>query len=162
MHTVIVCNSLYGNTQQIADAIADEMQAAGPVDMINVHPEAAELKLPEKIDLLLVGGPTQVHGIAKTLKESLAGLPGQALDGVAAAAFDTRLRGWAVFTGAASSGIARRLKQHGAHMLVPPQSFLVMGGEGPLVDGEVERARDWAHAILVAVGQSTPSRVAAV
>jgi hypothetical protein len=50
-----------------------------------------------------------------------------------------------LLTGAASEGIARRLTELGARMLLPPESFIVAGGEGPLVEGELERAVRWVR-----------------
>jgi hypothetical protein len=63
-------------------------------------------------------------------------------DGRRAAAFDTRAHGNVVFTGAASRGIARRLRRHG-YDVIDTASFLVADTEGPLVEGELDRARAW-------------------
>jgi hypothetical protein len=59
-----------------------------------------------------------------------------------AAAFDTRLDKSAVVTGSAARGIARRLRHHG-YDVIDTRSFLVIESEGPLEDGELERARAW-------------------
>ena len=56
-------------------------------------------------------------------------------------------------TGAASVGIGKRLEQKGAQLVLEPESFLVEGAEGPLVEGELERARAWARDVL---GMLTP------
>ena len=45
-------------------------------------------------------------------------------------------------TGAASHAIAKRLRHHG-YTVIDSSSFLVTGNEGPLKDGELERARLW-------------------
>jgi hypothetical protein len=45
-------------------------------------------------------------------------------------------------TGAAARGIARRLRRRG-YQVVGDESFLVEDAEGPLADGELERARAW-------------------
>jgi flavodoxin len=150
MHSVVVVDSEFGNTYELAEVVAAELGAAGPVDVINVRAPASEAGLPADIDLFVVGGPTQVHGVSQSLKHYLDALPPRFLTEVASASFDTRLRGWPVVTGAAAGGIARRLKKLGAHAVVPPESFLVMGKEGPLVDGELERSRAWAKEILAA------------
>jgi flavodoxin len=151
MHTVVVVDSEFGNTSELAEIIAAELGAAGPVELINVRAPASRGQLPIDIDLFVVGGPTQVHSVSAPLRQYLDGLPPKSLTEVASASFDTRLRGWPVLTGAAAGGIARRLKKLGAHAVVPPESFLVMGKEGPLVDGELERARTWAKEVLWAV-----------
>jgi hypothetical protein len=69
--------------------------------------------------------------------------------GTAAAAFDTRADKSPWLTGAASRGIAKRLRRRGYEVL-STESFLVEDSEGPLVEGELERARAW--------GADLPSR----
>src|SRR5205807_6759079 len=86
----------------------------------------------------------QVHGVSRTLGAQLDTITGHRLDGLPAAAFDTRGRGPRFLTGAASVGIAKRLEQKGAQLVLEPETFLVEGAEGPLVEGELERARAWA------------------
>jgi hypothetical protein len=62
--------------------------------------------------------------------------------GVCAAAFDTRMGGRRALTGSASHGIARRLHRRG-YEVISTDSFVVKRSEGPLADGELERARAW-------------------
>ena len=51
--------------------------------------------------------------------------------------------------GYAATSIANRLKKNGGNLRVPPEGFLVTGEEGPLKEGELERAADWAKTILI-------------
>ena len=41
MHTVIVFDSDYGNTREIAEAIATDLRTAGPVDITKVRTRGA-------------------------------------------------------------------------------------------------------------------------
>ena len=50
-------------------------------------------------------------------------------------------------TGSAAKGIAKRLRHHGFEPVAEPESFFVHGTEGPLKDGELERAAAWARAL---------------
>ena len=59
-----------------------------------------------------------------------------------AAAFDTRVKGRAVFARRASKALARELAQHGMSVIVPPASFLVEE-TGQLVVNETRRAEAW-------------------
>jgi flavodoxin len=154
MHTVVVVDSEFGNTFQLAEIIAAELGAGGPVELINVRAPTGRDPLPADIDLFVVGGPTQMHRVSVPLSQYLDGLPPRFLTQVASASFDTRLRGWPVLTGAAAGGISRRLKKLGANAVVPPESFLVMGKEGPLAEGELERARMWAKEVLLRLGSA--------
>ena len=84
------------------------------------------------------------------------------VDGLPAAAFDTRADGHEWFTGAASRGIARRLRHHG-YDVIDTASFLVADTEGPLLEGELDRARAWGAQLAGLLAQtggspsSTPS-----
>jgi flavodoxin len=149
MHTLIIFDSEYGNTGEVADAIAEAFQAAGPVEVTAVHTSPA-VNFPNDLDMLIVGGPTQMHGLSAPMRAFLQQLPAESLAGVSAAAFDTRAHGWQLVTGAASGGIATQLKKHGARLVVPPESFVVTAKEGPLMDGELARARTWAAQVLAA------------
>ena len=143
----VIYDSKFGNTERIAHAIAE---AFGPETHISMVGEASQID--PGVSLLVVGGPTQTHGTSPAMAEFLGRLP--SLDGVVVAAFDTRLTWPRLLSGAASDGIAKALTKHGGHLVAPPESFLVSGGEGPLVDGELDRALAWAkglaHGLMVA------------
>jgi hypothetical protein len=161
MDAIVVYESVYGNTRAIAEAIAEGL---GSVPVLSVH-EAAEQR--GTVDLLVVGGPTHMHGLSTTRSRRLAAegvhedgaghvepgateepglrtwlrdLPPSAAHCVAA--FDTRLDRSAWVTGVAARGIARRLRRHGLDV-VATESFLVENAEGPLEAGELDRARAW-------------------
>jgi flavodoxin len=143
MNAVVAYDSKFGNTEELAKAIAQRLAATRLVSTA----EAGTFDL-AGVDLLVVGGPTQVHGVSPALRELLDRLPDDALQGVSAAAFDTRFDAARLLTGSAAMGIARRLKSKGARLLVRPESFFVTTDKGPLAEGEVARARTWAAALL--------------
>ena len=77
------------------------------------------------------------------------------------AAFDTRINARSVFTGRASRGIRRLLKQHGYHVIAAPESFLVTS-RNALLAGETARARRWGAALgVIASDVKHPARVRA-
>jgi hypothetical protein len=173
MRAVVVYESVYGNTHQIAEAVAQGLEDAGEVALHQVS-EAG----PEAIagaDLVVVGGPTHMHGMTSSLSRKLAAQEatnkGEELDpsvegpglrawfdglpkvkGVGGAAFDTRGSGPALLTGSAAKGIARRLRRHGYKLVAEPESFVVTDSEGPLEEGELERARAWGASLAAASG----------
>lgn len=145
MNALVVYDSQYGNTERVARAIASQLGSLGAVRLVAVAADAGSDLA--GVDLLVVGGPTQGHGARPPLRAWVESLPGAALRGVAAAAFDTRLR-WPVFlSGSTARTVAKQLQRGGARLVVPPESFLVAGREGPLVAGEVERASSWAKTL---------------
>jgi hypothetical protein len=171
MRALVVYESMYGNTHAVAINIAAGLSARNEVTLVPVARATRELVA--AADLIVVGGPTHIHGMSsaasrKKAAESAgkqgsgltmdpdadsAGLHGW-LDGLStgdamAAAFDTKLRGFSALTGRASLGIGRLLKRHGYRLVVPPESFLVTAAN-TLLDGEATRARSWGAVIGVA------------
>ena len=164
MHAVVVYESMYGNTRLVAEAIGIGLGTKYQVDAVPV--DKAERRLLERADLIVVGGPTHVHGMSRpSTRESAvadAARPdsGLTLDPDAegpglrewfdslpalharAAAFDTRVDLPAIITGRASKGIARRLRRHGLDLVAEPESFLVTK-ENHLEPDETLRARQW-------------------
>src|SRR5215471_13101678 len=147
MRAVIIYESMFGNTHTIASAIAAGLEAGNDVTVVPAAEAGRELV--DGADLVIVGGPTHVHGMSResTRKAAVeqAHKPGSKVtletgaDGpglrewfgsvgqlaASAAAFDTRINGPAAFTGRASKGIAKLLERHGLSLLVPAESFLV-------------------------------------
>jgi glutathione S-transferase len=164
MNAIVVHESVYGNTRAVAEAIAEGLGGA-PV----LRPDELSADTPQA-DLLVVGVPTHAHGMATARsrrdaarRASLgddASAGGQALhdwlaelpraDDARAAAFDTRLNKPEWLTGAACHGIAKRLRRHG-YTVLDSASFLVTAGEGPLLEGELERARRWGAGLAAAM-----------
>jgi menaquinone-dependent protoporphyrinogen IX oxidase len=174
MKSVVVYESMYGNTHAVADAIAAGL--GGPDNNLTVLPvHEATTEALAGVDLLVVGGPTHVHGMTRpsTRKAAVdaaekpdANLvldPDAEGEGLrewfdeagalphAAAAFDTRADASAIVTGRASKGIAKRLHKHGCALVLEPESFLVTK-ENHLLDHETEHARAWGAALGAAIG----------
>lgn len=147
MNSLVLYNSKYGNTEQIARAIGTVLATYGPSDVRSIRQVD---EIPPGTGLLVVGGPTQGHGMDQQMKTFLGGLPAGAFEDVRVAAFDTRLKWPILRSGSAAREIAKRLRRLGGQELVKPGSFLVAGGEGPLVEGEIDRATAWAEELAEA------------
>lgn len=154
MKTLIVYDSKFGNTERLARTIAETVGVGEPA--LVVAASAASTGDLAGIGLLAVGGPTQAHGLSPALKTFLDGLPSEAVRGVPAVTFDTRLTWPRFLSGSAAVALARRLEKKGARLLLPPESFLVTGSEGPLAEGELARATTWAHAVRATAGSTIP------
>jgi len=161
MNTLVVYDSQYGNTQRIAQAIADTLRAFGQVQTVRVDP-AHPVEL-QGVDVLVLGWPTQGFRPTPTMQSLLERLSSQSLSGLAVACFDTRFRRW-LWKSCAAPHMDRQLRTMGVESIVPPESFLVkaMKKEGPLLAGEGERAANWAlgvhqqyeaHCVLTAAGK---------
>ena len=146
MKALIVYDTLYGNTEKIARAIAAAIPPSSDVKVLRVS-EVAPSDLGSN-DLLIVGSPTQNTNSTKAIQEFLSKIPANALKNISVAAFDTRYSGRLVgIFGFAAGKIADSLKRNGGTLIASPEGFFVEGKEGPLKQGEVERAADWAKGI---------------
>jgi hypothetical protein len=179
MRAVVVYESMFGATHEIADAIGEALRDAFDVTVVS----AADVTASEvaAADLVVAGAPTHAHSMPRASTKRMAvdmakkdgsgialdpSAGGRAMRGwledmapaagvsLAAAAFDTRLThaGW--MTGRASRGIARRLRHHGFRLVVPPESFFV-GTDNRLLPGEVSRAAAWAGAVARRMGAAS-------
>jgi hypothetical protein len=166
MKAVVIVESMFGSTLSIAEAIREGMQAHSSVSVISV---TRAVPTPfTHADVAVVGGPT--HRRRMSTDASRTGAAVLALDPSAGldlehdatgggirewlglvrredfpqlhAAFDTRVRGFRLITGAASLQIDRKLRDLGSEPVLPPMSFLV-GPDHKLLEGEWERAREW-------------------
>jgi hypothetical protein len=179
MSIVVVFESMFGNTRQVAEAIADGLAPFGEVTTFTVNEPGAK-DAAQSASLLVVGGPTHVHGMSRPVSREEARnwaadplksvtleptAPGtgvrewiDGLDTVPAlcAAFDTRMDVARILSGAASGHVERELTKRGARAVIPAASFLV-SKETVLEEGELARAREWG-ANLGAAAAVSPTR----
>jgi flavodoxin I len=145
MKALIVYDSLYGNTEQIAKTVGAAID--GEVKLVKVgQADAAEVAA---YNLVIIGSPTQGGKHTRQMQEFLGKIPDGALKNKNVAAFDTRLTTKLVkLFGYAANRIADDLKAKGANLVAPAEPFFVSKGKGLcLVEGEPERAAAWAKTI---------------
>ena len=155
MKFLIVYDSKFGNTEQIARAIAGAITPLGEVKVLRAS-EANPSEL-ASIDFLIVGSPTHVGRATRIIKEFLKKIPENALKNVGVTSFDTRFsakdKGVGVrillrILGYAAGRITESLKGKGGYLAAEPEGFIVEDSEGPLKKGELERAAIWAKEIV--------------
>ncbi len=177
MKALLVYESMFGNTEQIARAVAEGLSRRLPVQALDVG--SAPLTLGSDISLVVVGGPTHVFGLSRVdtsadrrvaphpdgrvtpvegrnpavvthgrgLRTWLEGVHVGA-SGVAAAAFDTRVNRPRL-PGSAARAADRQMRRQGMRPIVLPRSFHVCRTTGPLADGDSEQARQWGEQVAV-------------
>jgi flavodoxin I len=146
---LVVYDSFFGNTEQIARAIGVSLGAPAEVSVVkvcDVRPEQLS-----GLTHLIVGSPTRGFRPTPAIVEFLKGIPAGSLKGVKVAAFDTSIpkKDMPFFIrlgGYAAKPIAEALEEKGGELVLPPEAFYVKGEKGPLKDGEVERAGCWFKA----------------
>ena len=164
MRALVVYESMFGNTEVIARAIARGIGRHADVTVADVRtlPEAAGM------DLVVVGGPTHAFGMSRPSTRQNAEQQGEtrpggvevgirewldrspALTPMAAATFDTKVNK-PFLPGSAAQRAHRRLRRLGCRMVMPAESFRVTGTTGPLAPGEENRAEQWGETIATAV-----------
>ncbi len=158
MKALIIYDSVWGNTEKIARAIAEGAGAAAGGAEVRVL-KAAEAK-PEDFagkDLVIVGSATQKFGSLPTMRMLAGKIPAGALKGARVAAFDTRLdvaktqsrllKVLAGLFGYSAEKLGKALVRKGGVQAAKPEGFFVDGTQGPLSAGELERAAAWGRKI---------------
>lgn len=156
MNVLVVYDSQFGNTEKVARAMADALAEASRVEVCRAADASPELI--QGYDLVIVGSPTQGFRPTKPVTGLLGKLPRGTLHGKKTAAFDTRIDTTAMESavlsfivdkgGYAAKRIARRLERAGGALMVAPEGFYVEDTEGPLKDGELDRAAAWAKDLV--------------
>jgi flavodoxin I len=145
MKALVVYDTTYSNTEKIAKAIGGAL--TGDVKVLR----AAEANSADfaSFDLIVIGSPTYAGRPMPSVADLMNKIPETALKGKNVAAFDTRVPSKiAKLFGYAADRIAKNLKDKGANLVVPAEAFYVTGKEGPLKDGEPERAAAWAKTLI--------------
>jgi flavodoxin len=156
MNILIVYDSFFGNTEEIAKAIKNALATDQIVKLLKAS-DAAPNKS-EDFDLLIVGSPTRGFRPTEAINSVVGSLENESIQNRDVAAFDTRillsdidskfLRFIVKTGGYAAATIAKKLKRKGGNLLLPPQGFYVNGEKGPLKEGEAERAANWARKLV--------------
>jgi hypothetical protein len=171
---------MYGDTRRIADAIAEGL--AEHVTTATVEVSVAPRAIESDLDLLVVGGPTHVHGMTTALTRAQAIKQAQGtvvsteigirewldqilpiVPAIQAATFDTRVKGAAILTGSAANGYRKHLRDLSFRIIAPAESFFVGMREpqgSALLPGELERAKAWGTELAARLGARAAITVA--
>jgi flavorubredoxin len=171
MRALVVYESMFGNTQRVATAIASALATSMETSLVEVG-DAADLHETD-FGLVVVGAPTHAFSLSRSesRKNAAKKTDGPVIStevglrdwirrqhasrALAAAAFDTRFKMSRKLTGSAARSAEKKLKKRGFDLVVPAESFFVEGEHGPLHVGEQERAYQWSetlHLKLVTAG----------
>lgn len=161
MKALVVYESMFGNTEQVARAIADGLRESMSVDLCEV--QDAPSNPPDDVDVIVAGGPTHAFSMSRTgtrtdaiaqgashgkvdfgLREWINGIPGER-HASSLVTFDTRVTKVRHLPGSAARSAARAGRKHGFATYASPESFYVEDLSGPLHEGELERAIAWGR-----------------
>jgi flavodoxin len=154
MQSIVIYDSLFGNTEKIARVIYNGLAPHGLSRLVM----AGEINLGELTaeTLVVLGSPTQNRGLSPAMQALVDTAPAHALAGRAVVVFGTRLNQPRLRTGSAAQSLAGETRKLGGRMLVPAEDFLVQGDQGPLALDELRRAAEWVPLILAAFDALKP------
>ncbi len=147
---IFVYDTQFGNTRELAEHMCSELEKNHTTSLFHIEeipPE--ELSSP---DLIVIGTPT--HGgrptppVDKLLQQVQKDIPVAVFDTSTSPVGESRFLKFIIrFFGYASTRMEKSLKNRG--ITVPGAStFLVTGREGPIIEGEKERAVTWVKSLL--------------
>ena len=158
MKALIVYESMFGNTEDVAQAIAKGMGDTVEVEVAEVSRAPASPQVP----MIVAGGPTHAFSMSRPntradaikqgappgreavgLREWLQALPSGHHDD-RLVTFDTRVAKARRLPGSAAKSAAKIARRHG-YATETTESFYVHDVSGPLLTGEVERAEAWGR-----------------
>ena len=146
---IVIYDTSHGNTKKIAETIAETLKAS------EIEVDLFDLKHVKKLssnnyNFLVIGSPTKFGTMSFAIKSFLGKVKNEEWINKPFAAFDTenpenvekaRLENkeWS-----AAEKIALKLKEKKMKQLLPVLKALVLGLKGPLVEGEIDRAKNYS------------------
>jgi len=154
MKGIVIYDTSYGNTRKVAETIAETLKESGiEVDLFNVK-KVKKLSAKD-YDFLVLGSPTRFGTMSFTVKRFLGKVKSEEWANKPFAAFDTenpenieqariQNKEWS-----AAEKIAKRLKDKKMNQVLPVLKAVVLGWKGPLQEGEIERAKEYARELAI-------------
>ena len=165
MRALVVYETIWGNTGELANAIADGLRTGAGVEVVDVVEAVdAPAAVDPEVDLLVVGGPTHAFSMstgstrdsarqqgatripARGIREWLGELASPASP-IAVATFDTRTV-HPRLPGSAAKKALKQLVAKGFRPVDKAHTFGVHGYSGPIADGELDQAREWGASLV--------------
>lgn len=169
MDAVVVYESLWGNTAEVARAVAEGLGAGARALRVD---EAGPAEI-AGAGLIVAGAPVFGFKLSShKMRDGIRTNPGKGpapdlscpllrdwletlpRGDAHCAAFDTRARGP---FGKGAPEIMRLLEARGYRRVAGPEGFIVRGSHGPLKKGEAERARAWGEVLARAIREGPGS-----
>ncbi len=133
MKALVIYDSLFGNTEKVARALASGLKERG-VDVDCVKAAEVDVGGLRAYDMLVIGGPTHKRGLSETMKAFTERLSDVDVTDIKGFAFDTKQEP-RLLTGSAGKRIEQKMKQRRMRVVKPHVSAIVLGREGPIAEG---------------------------
>jgi len=141
MNALVIYDSNFGNTKLVAEEIVNNLD--GNAKTISVkHFHDTDLA---GIDLVIWGSPVNGWRPTVATMSVLNDLPEKTFQDIRFTTFDTRVKMF--LHGDAKDHMAEKIRTLGGKPIAKPKEFYVKGKDGPLIEGEIEKAAQWARQI---------------
>lgn len=142
MKVLIVFDTKHGNTQQVADLIADGINSVEGNETQVVNVKNFELNENKTYDLILIGSPNHVGSHVKSIKKFIKNLSGASLKVSSFAAFDTYM------SKDFEKAVKKMEKQISENLpnstkALPGLSIKVGGMKGPIVEEDLSKCKEY-------------------
>lgn len=155
MKGAVIYDTSSGNTKRIAETIAETLRESGiEVDFFNVK-DVKKLNAKD-YSFLVLGSPTKFGTMSLTTRFFLGKVKTEEWRDKPFTAFDTENpENIEQKQGSAAEKIAERLRDKKMKQLLPVLKAAVLGMKGPLVEGEIERTKDFAEEFATKLKEET-------
>ena len=147
---IVVYESVYGNTKQVAEAIIEGMKEAPGIEVhLKELKEVASDQL-SGYDAILVGSPNYIGRATRGIRKFIDRLGKLNLKGKTAAVFDTYGgKAYQQATGKMEKQLAK--KAPGLKLIAPGLSVRVENMKGPISEGELPRCREFGSKLAAQI-----------
>jgi len=147
MKGIVVYDTTHGNTKKIAETIAETLKESGiEVDLFH-HKDVKKLS-GKDYNFLVLGSPTKFGTMSFAMRGFLGKVKSEEWMNKPFAAFDTENpENVEKKQGSAAEKMAEKLKEKKMSQLLPVLKALVHEMKGPLVEGEIERTKEYVRTL---------------
>jgi len=154
MKGIVIYDTSYGNTRKIAETIAETLKESG-IEVDTFYVKKVKKLSAKDYSFLVLGSPTRYGTMSFTVKRFIGRVKSKEWASKPFAAFDTenpenleqsriQNKEWS-----AAEKIAVKLRDKQMNQLLPVLKAVVLGWKGPLQDGEIERAKEYARELAL-------------
>ncbi|MEM3666969.1 MAG: flavodoxin domain-containing protein [Candidatus Bathyarchaeia archaeon] len=146
MKVIIVYESKYGNTMRVAETIIEGMNEIGGIEASLSGLEEIDFNKIPSYDVILIGSPNHIGGPTRGIKGFIDKLGELRLEGKKFVVFDT-------YMGKDFEKAVKKMEKQvnekvpGLKRLAPGLSIKVQGIKGPIVEGELQKCKEFGKKI---------------
>lgn len=145
MKGIVVYDTSYGNTKKIAETITETLKESG-IEVDLFHAKNVKKLNAKDYNILIVGSPTRFGTMSFAIRGFIGKVKSEEWMNKPFAAFDTENpENIEKKQGSAAEKIATKLTEKKMNQLLPVLKAQVLGAKGPLVEGEIERTKEYAR-----------------